>query len=61
MQLSEQENVRRESLNAIRELGVNPFPAPMFDVNFTTQDFTTAEFRKRIVKQLEKIILVNFF
>lgn len=33
VQRSEQENVRRESLNKIRELGIDPYPAESFDVN----------------------------
>ena len=33
MQLSEQEQVRREALQAIRDLGFNPYPPEKFDVN----------------------------
>ena len=32
-ELSEQEIVRRESLKQLRELGVEPYPAEMFDVS----------------------------
>ena len=32
-ELSEQELVRRESLQKLRELGINPYPAELFDVN----------------------------
>lgn len=53
--LSEQEIVRRESLQAIRDLGINPFPAEKFEVTFKTTDFTTADFRKNIISELEKI------
>ena len=53
--LSEQEIVRRESLQAIRDLGINPFPAEKVEVNFKTTDFTTADFQKNIVNELEKI------
>lgn len=53
--LSEQEIVRRESLQAIRDLGINPFPAEKFEVSFKTTDFTTADFRKNIISELEKI------
>jgi len=35
--LSEQEIVRRESLQKIRDLGINPYPAEMFDVNTTSK------------------------
>ena len=35
--LSEQELVRRESLQKLRDLGVDPYPAEMFDVNITSK------------------------
>ena len=35
--LSEQEKVRRESLQKLRELGIEPYPAQMFDVNTTSK------------------------
>ena len=38
MQLSEQEVVRREKLNQLRELGINPYPADLFPVQQTTAD-----------------------
>ena len=37
-ELSEQEIVRRESLQKLRELGVNPYPADTFDVNNTSEN-----------------------
>ena len=30
IELSEQEVLRRQSLNALRELGINPYPAARF-------------------------------
>ncbi len=33
MQLSEQEQVRREKLTKLRELGINPYPADLYPVN----------------------------
>ena len=33
MQLSEQEIIRREKLTALRQLGINPYPANLFPVN----------------------------
>ena len=36
-ELSEQEIVRRKSLQKLRELGVEPYPAEMFDVNTTSK------------------------
>ena len=35
--LSEQEIVRRESLQKLRDLGVDPYPADLFDVNTTSK------------------------
>ncbi|MBQ6086460.1 MAG: lysine--tRNA ligase [Bacteroidales bacterium] len=33
IELSEQEEVRRQSLAALRELGINPYPAPLYPVD----------------------------
>ena len=35
-EFNEQELGRRESLGKLRELGINPYPAPMYPVNTTT-------------------------
>lgn len=44
MQLSEQELVRREKLNALRNLGINPYPAALYPTDHTSekikQEFT---------------------
>ena len=37
MQLSEQEIIRRDKLNALRELGINPYPADLYPVNTTSK------------------------
>ena len=37
MELSEQEIVRRESLAKLKELGINPYPAPLYPVNATAK------------------------
>jgi lysyl-tRNA synthetase, class II len=37
MQLSEQEIIRREKLNGLRQLGINPYPADLFPVNHTSK------------------------
>ncbi|MFL1013149.1 lysine--tRNA ligase [Flavisericum labens] len=37
MQLSEQELVRREKLNKLRDLGINPYPAELYPVNHTSK------------------------
>ncbi len=55
MQLSEQEQVRREALQKIRDLGINPFPAEQYNINLKTTDFTTADFLKNLKKELTNI------
>ena len=35
-ELNEQELGRRESLAKLRELGINPYPAPLYPINTTT-------------------------
>ncbi len=37
MQLSEQEIIRREKLNTLRQLGINPYPAALFPVTHTSK------------------------
>jgi len=37
MQLSEQEIVRREKLQKLRDLGINPYPADLFPINHTSK------------------------
>lgn len=36
MALSEQEQVRRDKLSRLREMGINPYPAPLYPVNNTS-------------------------
>ena len=36
-ELSEQELIRRNSLEELRRLGIDPYPAQMFETNVTTQ------------------------
>ena len=38
MQLSEQEIVRREKLEKLRALGINPYPADLFPINSNSKD-----------------------
>ena len=40
LELSEQEQLRRRSLAALRELGIEPYPAAMFDVTATAAQIT---------------------
>lgn len=50
MQLSEQEIIRRDKLNALRELGINPYPADLFPVNHTSKQVkATFEEGKKVV------------
>ncbi|MGB0886342.1 MAG: amino acid--tRNA ligase-related protein, partial [Chitinophagales bacterium] len=41
LKLSEQEQVRRESLQKLRDLGINPYPADLFPVDTLTKDLKT--------------------
>ena len=43
MDLNEQELFRRESLSKLRELGIEPYPAPLFPIN-TSAAQVKAEF-----------------
>lgn len=42
LELSEQEIIRRNSLNELRELGIDPYPAAEFDVNTYSTDIKEA-------------------
>ncbi len=55
MHLSDQDLVRRQALDQLRELGVEPFPAAEFDITFKTTDYSTADFHKHLVIELEKL------
>ncbi|MBQ1883829.1 MAG: lysine--tRNA ligase [Bacteroidales bacterium] len=39
IELSEQEQIRRQSLQKLRDLGIEPYPAPKYDVNIHTDEF----------------------
>ena len=41
MQLSDQEIVRREKLSKLRDLGINPYPADLFEMNSNSTDIKT--------------------
>lgn len=49
--LSEQEIIRREKLERLRELGINPYPAPLYPV-----DQTSASIKDDFVEEKEVII-----
>ncbi|MGB5203170.1 lysine--tRNA ligase [Eudoraea sp.] len=42
MQLSEQEIVRREKLNKLREMGINPYPAALFPIDSTSASISNS-------------------
>ena len=50
-ELSEQEIIRREKLERLRELGINPYPAPLYPV-----DQTSASIKNDFVEEKEVII-----
>ena len=37
-ELNEQEQNRRDAVTKLRELGIEPYPAPLFEVNATTKE-----------------------
>lgn len=50
MQLSEQEIIRRDKLKALRDLGINPYPADLFPVNHTSKQIKEKfEESKRVI------------
>jgi lysyl-tRNA synthetase, class II len=53
MQLSEQEIIRRDKLSALRNLGINPYPADLFPVN------TTSKQVKEHFEEGKKVILAG--
>lgn len=59
MHLSEQERIRREWMQKIRDLGIDPYPAEQFEVNFKSTDFNTAHFKNNLSLLLESLKNVN--
>ncbi len=41
MQLSEQEIIRRQGLEELQKLGINPYPADLFEITTTAQEILT--------------------
>ena len=41
-ELNEQELVRRAKLEDIKKLGIDPYPAPLFEVNASAKNILTA-------------------
>ena len=52
-QLSEQELVRREKLSKLRSLGINPYPADLFDVTHSSQSI------KSNYQENEKVVIAG--
>ncbi len=52
MQLSEQEVIRRQSMDKLAEMGIEPYPAARFEVNFKTTDYTTADYKQALSEYL---------
>lgn len=48
MQLSEQELIRRQSLQELIKLGINPYPAELFEVNTSAHDILTHYHNQKI-------------
>lgn len=55
MQLSDQEIVRRENLQKIRDLGFDPYPAESFDVTFRSTDFSSADLKRNMARELAAV------
>ncbi len=53
--LSEQEIIRRENLQKIRDLGFDPYPANHFEVNFHSSDFSTEQYLTNLSDLLGQI------
>ena len=48
--LSEQEQIRREKLNKLKSLGINPFPANLFPLNTNSKEINSNfEENKKVV------------
>ncbi|HMQ87153.1 MAG TPA: lysine--tRNA ligase [Flavilitoribacter sp.] len=53
--LSEQEIIRRENLQKIRDLGFDPYPANHFEVNFHSSDFSTEQYLTNLSNLLGQV------
>ncbi len=54
-ELTEQEIVRRENLQKIRELGFNPFPAELFEVTMMSNEITTPIFKQQLAREVQVV------
>jgi lysyl-tRNA synthetase, class II len=53
MQLSELELIRREKLNHLRELGINPYPAALYPVDHTSKEI------KQLFEEGKKVVIAG--
>ncbi len=56
--LSEQEVIRREKLSTLRELGINPYPAPLFPVN-DTANHIKEKFTEETKEEFQEVCLAG--
>ena len=51
IELSEQEQLRRESLAKLRELGIEPYPAAEYPVNTSAEEIKKVMTPRRVISQ----------
>jgi lysyl-tRNA synthetase class 2 len=56
--LSEQEIIRREKLNGIKEMGIDPYPAPLYPVSHYSEDIK-AQFSEETKEQFENVTIAG--
>ena len=56
--LSEQEIIRREKLAQLYELGINPYPAPLFEITHTSEEIKK-QFSEETKEQFQKISIAG--
>src|SRR2546430_1197096 len=56
--LSEQEIIRREKLNELKQLGIDPYPAPLFPVSHYSEDIK-AQFTEENKEQFSSVTVAG--
>lgn len=56
--LSEQELIRRDKLNELKQLGIDPFPAPLFPVSHYSEDIK-AQFTEETKEKFENVTVAG--
>ena len=63
LQLSEQEQIRRNSLEEMRKLGIDPYPAAMFPVNITSSEikdkYKESEVDGEVKSNFQEVVLAG--